>query len=137
VLIRASPATEIAVGTRILARAGALAPEGRLALRVGHDVVYLAAEGVSPTTITPYDVAAVRLHDALELQGRAPEDAERYLAALRAPDAPACVARLRDGSLAGGETVRDLVTQALGLTWESLEREAGAAGALIGAYPAE
>src|SRR5258708_30345466 len=82
-LIREDPATELTVATRILAHAGALASDGRVAALVGTEVVYLAARGISPHTMTPYDVAAVRLGDGSVLAGEPPEDFARYLAALR------------------------------------------------------
>ena len=108
-LIREVPATELTVATRILAHLGALPRGGRLALRVGADVVYLAGREVLAEVMTPYDVAAVRLADATVLAGDPPGDAERYLATLRS-----------DGSEWG----------------EALDRARGLGG-LVGAYPAE
>ncbi|MGH2379335.1 MAG: hypothetical protein ACRDGT_12795, partial [Candidatus Limnocylindria bacterium] len=78
-LIREVPATELTVATRILAHLGALPADGRVALRVGSDVVYLAARGVTVEVMTPYDVAAVRFGDGAVLAGQPPKDAGRYL----------------------------------------------------------
>ena len=46
-LVRAQPATDLAIATRILARAGALAPDGRITQRLG-DVFYIGGwnEGI-------------------------------------------------------------------------------------------
>ena len=134
-LIREVPATELTVATRILARAGVLAPGGRVALRVGVDVVYLAARGVSAAGMTPYDVAAVRVPDVLELSGDPPEDADRYVAALAgAPGARAAAPRA-DGTIVTAASVRECVAALLGRPYEELEAEARATGALFGAYP--
>jgi len=70
VLIREEPATELTVATRILAHANALAGDGRIVLLTG-EVVYLASEGISNHTMTPYDVTIVRLRDGVELFGTA------------------------------------------------------------------
>jgi hypothetical protein len=135
VLIREAPATEIAVATRILARAGALAPDGRVALRVGTDVVYLAGAGVSPHTITPFDVAAVRIGDGFTLQGTPPADAGRYLAALRSsPEARAVVA-VANETLVTAASLAEGVERVLGRPFAEATAEARAAGALIGAFP--
>jgi len=133
VLIREEPATELTVATRILAHAGALAADGRVALVTG-EVVYTAGRGISPHTMTPYDVVAVRLGDGTALWGEPPEDIERYLAALRTvPGGAAAVAA--DGTLVTAPTVRACVTHLLGRPWLEAEMSARSAGALIGAYP--
>ncbi|MDE3102673.1 MAG: hypothetical protein KGJ98_10610 [Chloroflexota bacterium] len=134
-LIREGPATELTVATRILARLGILAPDGRIAVLVGTEVVYLPARGVAASTMTPYDVAALRLRDGSMLAGTPPDDAERYLAALRGTTGA------RAAALTGGGTMEmtpDLATLVEGLArtpWGEAEGEARAAGALVGAYP--
>jgi len=134
-LIREEPATELTVATRILARAGALAPDGRVAVVVGTDVVYVTARGASPHTMTPYDVAALHLADGTVLFGDPPDDAERYRDALRrSPDARAA-ALAADGRLVTAASLRACVAALLGTSWDYAESEARAAGALIGAYP--
>jgi hypothetical protein len=134
VLIREEPATELTVATRILAHAGALAADGRVALVTG-EVVYTAGRGISPHTMTPYDVIAVRLRDGTELWGDPPEDVERYLAALRTVPAGGAAAVAADGTLVTAPTVRECVTHLLGRPWLDAEASARSAGALIGAYP--
>ncbi len=134
-LIREEPATELTVATRILARAGALASDGGVAVVVGSDVVYLMGRGVSPYTMTPYDVAAMHVSDGAVLYGDPPDDAERYRDALcRSPDARAA-ALAADGTLVTAPSVRACVAALLGTSWDDAESEARAAGALIGAYP--
>jgi len=135
VLIREEPATELTVATRILAHAGALAPEGHLA-SVWGEVVYTVARGVSPHTMTPYDVVAVRLGDGTALWGEAPDDIERYLAALRAAPGVGAAAIAADGTLVTAPTVRECVAHLLGRPWLEAEIAARSSGALIGAYPA-
>lgn len=136
-LIRETPATELAVATRILSRAGVLAQGGVLALRVGREVVYLPTRAVSAATITPYDVAALRLADGLVLGGDPPEDAAQYLEALRAaPDAGAAALR-KDGTMVTAPSARSCVAALLGRPYEDLEAEARATGSLFGAYPIE
>jgi hypothetical protein len=98
-------------------------------------VVYIAAAEVSPRTMTPFDVAAVRLHDGLDLHLRPPEDVERYLAVLRSGGGARCVAAVADGTLVSALGLRELVSSLVGRDWSALEDEARAAGALIGAYP--
>lgn len=136
-LIREVPATELTVATRILAHLGALAGDGRVALRVGSDVVYLAARGVVTQVMTPYDVAAVRFGDGAVLAGEAPEDAGRYLEALRKEAGAAVAAAAPDGTVAVAPALARLVERLTGLGWEdALERTRGLGG-LVGAYPAE
>jgi len=136
-LIREAPATELTVATRILARAGALAADGRMALLVGREVVYLPGRGVVAASMTPYDVAAVRLADGLPLGGDPPEDAERYLAALRAAADSRAAALRSDGTLVTAASARACVAALLGRPYEDLEAEARLTGALFGAYPPE
>lgn len=136
-LIREAPATELTVATRILARAGALAADGRMALLVGREVVYLPGRGVAAASMTPYDVAAVRLADGLPLGGDPPEDAERYLAALRTASDSRAAALRSDGTLVTAPSARACVAALLGRPYEDLEAEARLTGALFGAYPPE
>jgi hypothetical protein len=136
-LIREIPATELTVATRILAHLGALAAGGRVALRVGSDVVYLAGRGVVTEVMTPYDVAAVRFGDGAVLAGDAPEDTGLYLEALRMEAGGAVAAAARDGTVAVASALAPLVERLSGLGWEAaLERTRGLGG-LVGAYPAE
>jgi len=136
-LIREVPATELTVATRILAHLGALPRGGRLALRVGADVVYLAGREVLAEVMTPYDVAAVRLADATVLAGDPPGDAERYLAALRSDGSAQVAAAARDGGIVTGTALGAVVERLTGLEWgEALDRTRGLGG-LVGAYPAE
>lgn len=133
-LIREEPATELTVATRILAHAGALAADGRVALVAG-EVVYTAGRGISPHTMTPYDVVAVRLGDGTALWGDPPEDVERYLAALRTVPGGGAAVVAADGTLVTAPTVRECVTHLLGRPWLEAETAARSSGALIGAYP--
>jgi hypothetical protein len=134
VLIREEPATELTVATRILAHGGALAADGRVALVTG-EVVYVAADGVSNHTMTPYDVTIVRLRDGLELFGDVPRDVRRYLDALRARPESTAAALAADGTLVTADSLRGVVAALLGRSWDDAEAHAKAAGALIGAYP--
>lgn len=134
-LIREGPATDLTVATRILAHAGALAPDGRVAILAG-EVVYTAGRGIALHTMTPYDVVAVRLGDGTELWGEPPLDVERYLAALRQAPGGGAAALAVDGTLVTAPTVRDCVVHLLGRPWLEAELAARASGALIGAYPA-
>lgn len=150
VLIREQPATELTVATRILARADALAPEGRITLRL-HDVLYVAARGVSNHTMTPYDVASILIADGTPLLGLPPADVDEYIAAHRAaPDAKSA-GRGSDGVIVTAPSLRacavallarrsgELGPDAASLerAWEALVADARIAGALIGAFPAE
>lgn len=136
-LIREGPATELTVATRILAHLGLLPGDGRVALVVGSEVVYVAARGVLAATMTPYDIAAVRLRDGLDLTGTPPDDAEAYLAALRADRRAAAAARAAGGAMVSAANVVALVERLSGLAWSEAEARARAAGGLVGAYPAE
>jgi len=122
------------VATRILAHADRLATAGRVVLRTG-EVVYVASAGISNHTMTPYDVAIVRLRDGIELFGDPPPDVALYLDALRGrPDARAA-ARAADGALVTADSLRGLVALVLDRSWDEAEAHARAVGALIGAYP--
>ncbi len=150
-LIREQPATELTVATRILARAGALASDGRITLRL-HDVVYVSARGISNHTMTPYDVVSVLAEDGSPLVGDPPDELEPYLATHhRSPDAVS-VARAADGALVAAPTIRACTVALLRRhrgeterdddatierTWLALVSEARIAGALVGAFPAE
>lgn len=134
-LIREGPATELTVATRILAHRGLLAPDGRVATMVGSDVLYLPGKATTPSMMTPYDIAAVHVADGSVLAGDPPDDAPRYVAALREARGARAVALLADGTLV---TTPDLATMVEGLArmpWAEAEGDARAAGALVGAYP--
>jgi hypothetical protein len=150
VLIREQPATELTVATRILARAEALAPEGRITLRL-YDVLYVAGRGVSNHTMTPYDIVSVLLADGTPLLGVPPDDMDEYLAAHHAaPDAES-VGRGSDGVIVAAPSLRACATlllarrrgergpddASLERAWDELVADARIAGALIGAFPTE
>lgn len=85
--------------------------------------------------MTPYDVAAVRLGDGTVLAGTPPDDAPRYLQALRA-DRSARAAALGGGDVVStAQDVVELVERLAQLPWTEAQTEAQAAGALVGAYP--
>ena len=133
-LIREEPATELTVATRILAHAGALGTDGHVVLLTG-EVVYVAGDGVSNHTMTPYDVTIVRLGDGLHLFGDPPADLGRYLDALRAQLSAHAAALAADGTLVTAESLRSVVATLLHQPWDEAEAHARAVGALIGAYP--
>ena len=148
-LIREQPATELTVATRVLARADALAADGRITLRL-NDVLYIAGRGVSNHTMTPYDVVSILLADGSTLLGAAPDDVDDYIAAHRAAPHAGSVGRGRGGIVAApslracaalllaerrGERGPDGAS--LERVWEELVAEARVAGALIGAFPTE
>ena len=149
-LIREQPATELTVATRILARADALAPEGRITLRL-HDVLYIAGRGVSNHTMTPYDVASILLPDGSPLLGVPPDDLDDYVAAHRAAPEAESVGRGSDGVIVAAPSLRacaiTLLAQRRGeqgthgpileQVWEELVAEARISGALIGAFPTD
>jgi ribulose-5-phosphate 4-epimerase/fuculose-1-phosphate aldolase len=150
VLIREQPATELTVATRILARAEALAPQGRITLRL-YDVLYVAGRGVSNHTMTPYDIVSVLLADGTPLLGVPPDDMDEYLAAHHAaPDAES-VGRGSDGVIVAAPSLRACATVLLARrrgergpddatlerAWDELVADARVAGALIGAFPTE
>lgn len=136
-MIREGPATELTVATRILAHLGLLAEGGRVAVLVGTEVVYLPGRGATPATMTPYDVAAVRLADGLDLAGTPPDDAERYADALRRHPAARAAAMTAHGGVTTARDVVDLVERLAGIPWAEAEAAARAAGALVGAHPAD
>lgn len=133
-LIREDPATELTVATRILAHSGALADDGRVVLLTG-EVVYVAGDGISNHTMTPYDVTIVRLRDGLDLFGTPPSDIDRYLDALRARPEASAAALAGDGTLVTAGGLAGIVATLLHQPWAEAEAHAKAAGALIGAYP--
>jgi hypothetical protein len=150
VLIREQPATELTVATRILARADALAPEGRITLRL-NDVLYVAGRGVSNHTMTPYDIVSILLADGSPLLGVPPGDVDEYVAAHRAAPQAESVGRGSDGIIVAAPTLRacaiTLLTRRRGAAgthgssleqvWEELVADARISGALIGAFPTE
>jgi ribulose-5-phosphate 4-epimerase/fuculose-1-phosphate aldolase len=150
VLIREQPATELTVATRILARADALAPEGRITLRL-NDVLYVAGRGVSNHTMTPYDVVSVLLADGAPLLGLPPDDVDEYVAAHRAAPDAASVGRGSDGVIVAAPSLRACAAALLAgrrgeggpdaasleRVWEELIADARVTGALIGAFPTE
>lgn len=123
------------IATRILAHRGRLAAEGRVAALVGSEAVYLGGRAASPATMTPYDVAAVRLADGLELAGSPPPDVERYLTALRGGSAGAVA--LVEGAMVSAADLAALVALVTGDPWPVAEASAGAAGALVGVHAHE
>lgn len=146
-LIREQPATELTIATRILARADALAPDGRITLRL-HDVVYLAGRGVSSHTMTPYDVVSVLLADGTPLLGVPPDDVARYIASHRASPGAVSVGRGHDGSTVTASSLRACAAAMLARRrgepaadleriWDELVAEARVSGALIGAFPSD
>jgi len=150
VLIREHPATELTVATRILARADALAPDGRITLRL-NDVLYVSGRGVSNHTMTPYDVVSILVADGAALLGAPPADVAEYVAAHRAAPEAESVGRGSDGVIVAASTLRACALTLLARrrgdrrhddlsleqAWEELVADARVAGALIGAFPAE
>ena len=149
-LIREQPATELTVATRILARADALAAEGRITLRL-NDVLYVGGRGVSNHTMTPYDVVSVLIANGSALLGVPPDDIAEYIAAHRAAPHTESAGRGTDGVIVAAPSLRacalvllarrrgedgpDAAT--LERVWEELVSDARVAGALIGAFPTE
>ena len=150
VLIREQPATELTIATRILARADALAPEGRITLRL-NDVIYIAGRGVSNHTMTPYDVVSILLADGSPLLGLPPDGVHEYVAAHRSAPEAESVGRAWDGVIVAAPSLRacaiTLIARRRGeegthgpsleQVWEELVAEARISGALIGAFPTE
>ncbi len=152
VLIREGPATELTVATRVLAHSGLLHSDRRITSLVG-EVVYICAEGIASTTMTPYDVVAVRSADGLPLHGEPPADLDLYLARHRDWPAARSVVRLPDGTFLGAPSVPACVVAALrsvqgaraleaaplgaelALIWEERVALARAGGALFGVEP--
>jgi hypothetical protein len=147
-LVREQPATELVIATRILARAGALAADGRITLRL-NDVVYIGGRGASLATITPYDVAVVLYSDGSTLHGSPPDDTPAYVEAHRRAPLAASVARVVDGAYLSARSLRSCVVAALRRArgeedpsddttiervWSDLVSQARITGALIGAF---
>lgn len=150
-LVREQPATDLTIATRILARAGALAPDGRITLRL-HDVLYIGGRGASLATMTPYDVAVILLADGSTLHGDPPPDVAAYLDAHHRWPEAGSAARSPDGTLVSAATLRGCVVAALRhargeqgapdeatieQAWLELVAQARISGALIGAFPTE
>ncbi len=139
--IREDLSTELAVTTRVLANAKALAPDGRITALAG-EVLYIAGGAVPSERVTPYDVVPIWTVDGYVFQGTPPDDLERYLAAHRADRSAGSVARAADGAMVAGRSLRECALATLrrvrpDVEWEEAEEEARAAGALIGAYSGE
>lgn len=147
-LVRERPATELTVATRILSRAGALAPDGRITLRLG-DVLYIGGRGAGLATITPYDIAVVLLSDGSSLHGLPPDDTAAYLDAHRRTPDTVSVARVGEGEYLCAPSLRSCVVAALRRArgeeatsdditierlWTDLVAQARISGALIGAF---
>ncbi len=147
-LVREQPATELAIATRILSRAGALAADARITLRLA-DVLYIGGRGAGLATITPYDIAVVLVSDGSALHGAPPDDVAAYLDAhRRTPDAGS-VARVTEGEYLTASSLRSCVVAALRRArgedaasdeptiervWTELVTQARISGALIGAF---
>lgn len=147
-LVREQPAVDLTIATRILFRAGALAPDGRITLRL-NEVVYIGGRGVGLATITPYDIAVLLVRDGSTLHGTPPPDVDAYLEAhLRAPHA-ASVARVAESEFVSAGSLRACVVASLRRgrgqeertdentiesVWNELVAQARLSGALIGAF---
>jgi hypothetical protein len=147
-LVREQPAVDLAIATRILYRAGALAGDARVTARL-NDVVYIGGRGVGLATITPYDVAVLLLADGSTLHGMPPDDVAAYLDAHRRAPAAGSVARVAEGEYLSAPSLRACVVAAIRRTrgedersdeltieaiWNELVAEARISGALIGAF---
>lgn len=147
-LVREQPATELTIATRILSRAGALAPDGRITLRLG-DVLYVGARGAGLSTITPYDIAVVLVSDGSALHGTPPDEVAAYLDEHRRTPGAASVVRVGDGEYLSAPSLRSCVVAALRRArgedrtsdestiervWTELVTQARVSGALIGAF---
>ena len=150
-LVREQPATDLTIATRILSRAGALAPEGRITLRL-NDVLYVAGRGVGLATMTPYDVAVLLVSDGSTLHGTPPDGLAAYLDAHRRNGHAASVALAADGTYVSAPSLRGCVVATLRRArgeeetgddatiervWLDLVAQARVTGALIGAFPTE
>ena len=151
-LVREQPATELTIATRILARAGVLADDRRITLRL-RDVLYIGGRDAALATMTPYDVAVVLVADGATLHGQPPTDVESYLEMHRRAPELASVARLSRGDCVSGPSLRGCVVAALRrvrgeepsvaddaaieAAWLELVSQARISGALIGAFPTE
>ncbi len=150
-LVREQPAVDLAIATRILFRAGALAGDARVTVRL-NDVVYIGGRGVGLATITPYDIAVLLFADGSALHGVPPDDAAAYLDAHRrspaagsvarvgadeyvsAPSLRACVVAAIRRARGEDEDPRELTVEAI---WSELVSEARISGALIGAFASD
>ena len=150
-LVREQPATDLVIATRILARAGALAGDRRITLRL-KDVMYIGGRGVALATMTPYDVAVVLVSDGGTLHGQPPSDVATYIDVHRRSPHIASVARMSDDEYVCAHTLRGCAVAALRRTrgedasadeatieaaWLELVSQARISGALIGAFPTE
>ncbi len=150
-LVREQPATELTIATRILARAGALAPDDRITLRL-NDVLYVGGRGAGLATMTPYDVAVVLVADGSALHGSPPDDIAAYVEAHRRWPRAGSVARCTDGVYASAATLRACAVLVLRRArgedaapdhatiehaWLELVSQARVSGALIGAFPTD
>lgn len=99
------------------------------------EVVYVGSAATSNHTMTPYDVAIVRLRDGLELFGDPPPGLALYLDALRGRPEARAAALAADGTLVTADSLRSLIAVVLERPWDDAEAHARAIGALIGAYP--
>jgi hypothetical protein len=120
------------VATRILSQRGLLAADGRVAMLVGSEVVYVCGRGATAATMTPYDVCALRLADAAVLAGTPPDDADAYIAPLSA--SVRAVGMTAEGPVPAVDVVA-LVERLCRMPWSEAEAAARGAGALVGAYP--
>lgn len=147
-LVREQPATELTIATRILSRAGALAPDGRITLRLG-DVLYVGARGAGLSTITPYDIAVVLVSDGSPLHGTPPDEVGAYLEEHRRTPTAASVVRVGEREYLSAPSLRSCVVAALRRArgedgaadeptiervWTELVTQARISGALIGAF---
>lgn len=147
-LVREQPAVELAIATRILFRAGALADDGRITLRLS-DVVYIGGRDAGLATITPYDIAVLLLSDGSSLHGAPPADTLAYLDAHRRLPGAGSVARVASAEFISAPTLRACVVAALRRSrgedetsddttietvWNELVAQARISGALIGAF---
>ncbi|HUQ42130.1 MAG TPA: hypothetical protein VM052_06495 [Candidatus Limnocylindrales bacterium] len=146
--MREQPATELTIATRILARAGALAADDRITLRL-KDVVYIGGRDAALATITPYDIAVLLLSDGSTLHGLPTHDAPAYLEAHRSAPGAGSVARVGAGQYISAPSLRACVITALRRAhgeeatsdeitieraWTELVSQARITGALIGAF---
>jgi len=148
VLVREQPAVDLTIATRILFRAGALAPDGRITLRLS-EVVYIGGRGVGLATITPYDIAVLLASDGSTLHGTPPTDVAAYLEAHRSAPHAVSVARVSDDEFVSARSLRACVVAVLRRAhgeeertdettiesvWNELVAQARLSGALIGAF---
>ena len=135
-LIREDLGAELARVTRILSYAGALSADARITALAG-EVVYVGARGVANATMTPYDIAIVRVTDADALRAEPPADIERYLAVYRSSPLVRAVAAGLDGSMVKGLSLLACAKATLLRadpedSWERAATDAASHGAFIG-----